>query len=337
VTRLTPRRKGPPIVLLWQRLLPQCRDIPIESPPRYAVVGVGAVLVSHCDPDGRHCRPAIGTIEREVGVSERTVVLALAWLVEHGWLEVTRKVARRPTEYRLTIPVTALEQLPLAALEQVPDNPVPAVVPAVVPALEQYDLRTSERSEEEDEEEEKSAWRPSGAYVASTPVPPEVKAICTEVARLVGVSLDASRLAPAMTAALARTKWNGGTMTGYCVDKLKTAKWHHASAFLAADLQGLTSDTVPSPRMKLAGVLAELEVANRPYVNHDGDPNVESNTPWDRFERLLVQVGLIEEDEACPKWWQAPEGKVQRIAALAHTAVVAIQNRESTTNDTADS
>jgi hypothetical protein len=254
--------KRAPIKLLWFEALRKCRDIPRESPSRYAVVVVASVLMGYADPDGRNCYPSIGTIVWEAGVSERTVVLVLAWLTETGWLTVARKMQRRPTIFTLTIPVGAEEHLRLPAPEQVPDEapylptsryqrePVPAVVPAVVPALEQYDsiLRN------EVEEEESADARSAVAALASAPSDPIDESLVEKICEGANVNLVLGRVGPELAKAKARTGWSDEMLVGYCVDLFKRQRRvGNPSGFLATDLSRITPDLVPSPAMANVG------------------------------------------------------------------------------------
>ena len=275
-----------PIKLVWFEALRKFRDIPRDSPSRYAVIVVGSILMGYADPDGRNCCPSIHTIIEEAGVSERTVMLVLSWLVEHDWLVVFRRVSRRPTIYRLTIPVPAEEQVP----EETPypprsryqEKPVPAVVPAVVPNPEQEDSEVRTSSEEEEESADApSAYAPVAALQNHTPpldlfsdgmiVPDQgqgdpwsedesVSDVAEQIAAHSRCSIEYSRLGPALDLAKKRTGWSGDALAVYCVEKLKAQgrRVRNPSAFLVTDLGRLDDQIVPSPRMELAGVLIEL-------------------------------------------------------------------------------
>ena len=324
--------KGAPMALRWQRLLQQCREVPDDNPSGQAVVAIAAVLVSHADPDGRHCRPAIDTVVREARASKRTALLALAWLTEHGWLEVTRKVSRRPTEYRLIIPVGADEHLPDGS-SWVPTstyqgNSVGAVVGAVVGAREHHDLLTSESFSEGEEDEEEGVTPVAGAPVA----PPEavggidVQAIASDIAAAVGASIGLERLGPALVGAKTRTGWGNEVLATYCVVKLRhnEARVREPSAFLATDLDlWVNAETVPSPRMILAAVEADLDAVDRTReVEAAEEGRVYHYEAAIRFDDRLIQAGLIKDDgRARPRPWDVKEADVERFTQVARSVL----------------
>ena len=299
------------MVLRWQRALRQWRDIPRENPPRYAVIAVALIMASHADPDGRHCRPAIDTIRWQAGVSKRTVVLALEWLVEHGWLEVVRKLSRRPTEYRLIIPVGAEghppNETPWVPTSTTGNGSVGAVVGAVVGALEHYDLRTSEERSDEEEEDVRNARSADAALAAheevmTMMVSDDVQAICSDIGAAVGVSLDMRLLSRPIVGAKARTGWRNGKLAAHCVDKLQRHKPGEPSVWLATVLSRVHADIVASPLMELAEVIADVCALDGASLD---------------VQKLLVRVGLIEDYDDIPPWWKVPEDQVVRFTVAA--------------------
>jgi hypothetical protein len=329
MTGRRPKKAGG-IVLRWQKVLQECGDVPSNSPPRYAVVAVSAVLVSFADSDGRNCRPAIETIVRMAGVSKRTVVLVLDWMVEEGWLRVTAKISRRPTVYRLVTPVGADEHLRLGDVEHLPDEPVGAVVGAVVGAPEHQNLRppsTNERGRE-------------GAVVRSvyTPLtaPPVdlfsdevevdhdmVRRIAYAIASEAGREIEAPRLGPALMAAKARVSdWNEQDFVDHCVKKLLQHDPPFPTGFLVADLGRVQGGTVP-PRVARRKVYADL-VEQLDDLGKKLDPDGHfpiDDLPGVRFENLLAEAGLIGEDDGRPLTEQVPADQLDQFIKLARRAL----------------
>lgn len=88
------------------------------------------VLATFAGTDGNHIRPSIVRLALEMEVSERTVIRALGWLRDEGWIIKIRqgnRWAHKANEYRLSVPENVLERLHLD-----PDGE-PIVAPNVVP------------------------------------------------------------------------------------------------------------------------------------------------------------------------------------------------------------
>lgn len=163
------------MVLRWQTALRSCPDLPRKLPSRAAVLAVSLVVSGYADSDGRNSFPSIATIEREAGVSVRTVRQVLAALVADGWLTVEAKAIpwHRPTVYRLRLPMGADEhpygEPPMGAHEHPYDEPL---MGAARGAEEHPDLLPPSISEEVGEEEGAdggSADAPPPAPILSIP------------------------------------------------------------------------------------------------------------------------------------------------------------------------
>lgn len=95
-------------VLQWQKALTEELAALDTIPNHSSIVAVGAVLVTHADPDGSNCRPGSRRVSRLAGLHTSTVNAAIKWMHDEGWLEfVGRLNPYAPNEYRLQIPVRA--------------------------------------------------------------------------------------------------------------------------------------------------------------------------------------------------------------------------------------
>ena len=334
------RSKGAPIALRWQGLLRADRDIPHENPGRVAVIAVGAVLVGYADSDGGNCRPAIDTIVREAGVSRRTALAVLGWLVVNGWLAVTARVQRRPTVYRLTIPVGAEEHLPddlsKVLRSTYEESPVGAVVGAVVGAPEHHYLRPPSKSEEEEE----SASAPSAdapvAALQSTepldlfaddpaPLAEGVREIAESIASRDGRGINARVIEPGVVGVRVRLAWGDEAISVYCVEKLKVCKTS-PSGFLAKDLANLNGDTVPSPRVKLALGLQALDEVDKLVGSTFPDLAIaEEADPYVFLERGLDASGLAHVTQmlvdGAPVVWELKAGDLEQVLEVTGFAL----------------
>jgi Helix-turn-helix domain len=324
------------MVLKWQRALKACRSIPTEKPPRYAVLAVALVLVGYSDPNGRHCRPGVGTIVWEAGISKRTVVLALDWLAEHGWLEIVKRTGTSPTEYRLVIPAGAQEDQSGTAPEQ-DQNDSPVVLQstsrngaggapagALAGALEHPNLPTSVAPKGAEEEEECFAPCAAGAAPVAAhqeeamPLDDDVLAICADIAAGAGVLVEAGRLAQPLAEAKRRAGWNRGEVGAYCVEKVKRNKPRDPTAWLATDLtKRVSAHTVKSPRMQLAGVMADLE-AIRAY-------DLAGFLPLERLWSNLIDAGVIKEGDAL-HWWAIKDVHVEKATAMGADLITTLSS-----------
>lgn len=100
---MTARKKAAPIALTWLRSLAHA-ERPPAKPSATAVLAVGTVLVAHADPNGANCYPSMVTIAELAGVDKHTVISAVRWFRDHGWLELVGKQRYGQHVYRLVMP-----------------------------------------------------------------------------------------------------------------------------------------------------------------------------------------------------------------------------------------
>jgi hypothetical protein len=263
-------RSKTPMKLDWFQALRQCRDIPRDSPRRVSVIAVAGVLMGYADADGSNCFPAIRTIRAEAGVSQLTVELVLAWLTDHGWLAVTRKVSRRSTVYKLIIPLGAVyheggtpDQVAVYHEGGTPGEAgVSLGVPMVYHGGGTYSVLRTPLKEEEEGGESASA-RSAVAPLAALSndgrtesqgdgdvVDEAVIKLAAAIAAGADVSLDPGLkgLGREMVEAKARAGWDDDTLLRHCVQTLTRARrLDDPTAFLAHHLRTRVTATTQQP------------------------------------------------------------------------------------------
>jgi hypothetical protein len=295
------------------------------------VIAVALILATYADPDGRHCRPAVETIVWQAGVTKRTVRTVLAWMVEHGWLEVTRRTGTSPTEYRLTIPVGADdEHLAGGAPEhQQKESPVVltstsgngsagALAGARGGALEHPDLRTSEALAEE-EEEERSARSADAALATRPNGSVDIKAITSVIGAATGRPIGSSNLTAALLKAKSVTGWSDVALAAYCIEKLRGHDVRDLSAWLTTDLKRLDANTVSSPFMAVAELLTDLAALDQGWRQQQHDQGVHepdhAASPLGCFKKRLYETNAMQDYREVPPWWKVTQ--INEVTAAA--------------------
>jgi hypothetical protein len=324
------------MVLRWQRDLQQCRDVPDDNPSGQAVIAIGSVLVSHADPDGRHCRPAIRTVMELARASQRTVQMSLDWLIEHGWLEVTRKAPRRSTEYRLIIPVYAdghtADQSSVYADGHTADEARVCRGVSLVYAHGHTDLRTSVPKEEEEDDEETSGVGGETSH--------DMQEVTREIGRAMKRSIGSRPLTEALARAKSITGWSNVALGAYCIEKLRSrmasgAKVGDPSAWLTTDLKKIDDTTVPSPAMGWAEAFFDLDAFDRTWrlavekAACEADEEADyTGSPWGCFEQRLMKAELISEGDSVIEWWLVRAADYQGFAQYARMVLMLPQFRQ---------
>jgi hypothetical protein len=271
--------------LVWWQAIREWRDISRVDPPRYAVIAVAGVLMGFASSDGRDCRPGLATVVQQTGVSEKTVLLALHWLLDHGWIVVQEAVSRRPVIYRLTIPAEALKHLPTGEVESSPDAPYPTTVgyegevvpndgrvrdrslpPLVPPLVPNPGVDDSELRIFDEEEESASARSPSGRLAAlqsQNPTAPVVEDWMREVQATLRdfteYRIDPSRMVAELASAKACKDWTPTQFAIEAIELFKAEPPKDATALFAHHLRTRITETCePSLRVVYAGVWDRL-------------------------------------------------------------------------------
>lgn len=313
------RRKMAPIAWRW---LAAVQDD--EEHFDKAEVAVCAVLARTGDADGRNIFASVDTIARRARYTERGVQYVLRRLVAKGAIKVTRKANQhRPTTYALVI-FGIEEDKPGVSLSSPLEEPRGVVrgEPGVSLGAP-YLPPPTRREEEEGGAGALGAQAPSAAPLPkpTIEIDPEVMAICREIAKRSRQSIEVDALAPAVAAK--RPRWPDRAIEIYCVDKLRQkGRVAMPAQFLAADLNRLNGDLLPSPRMLLAQALQRVEECDE-QAEAEGD----TYAPLGDLDDALAEAGLIAAGDPAPDVWDVKPAQIERMTAIANRIVSEFNKR----------